>query len=266
MSEAQNAAQSRVVLDIQNSYVRPDITLVVGDAKIPAHSGILHVFSSCAAGLPQPCQEWDLTHLRIGDDAKPPSVSTVLAWLEWLYWTPSRPHSPSNIVDALPLLQFADAVGTNLSILEAIAKSYEWAVRVPEPGTFGLPVKLVIDSSSCYQIWNASNRHQHQQHASFSFGGQEPAVPEHLIIRSVGSGLAGLKSLAGALVERLLHIALQTHLTELFEAIETWVRLHMGVPDSLFYGMHQDIFSPRVMQGLGTDRLAAKYLKWVSKT
>jgi hypothetical protein len=259
----------------------PDVTIVVGDFRLPAHSYLLRFHSSCASGRPAPFTEWDLTNLRIGDEGQPPSEQTVLAWLEWLYGSSTKSHSPSTIVDALPLLQFADAVGTTTAVLEAMAKSYKWAVTVSAKTGDAPCVELMINKKTYFFSYGSNNTEVVLNYEDTI----APTVPT--TVRSMSDGrsyysrysaedLHALQKTVGgqaaAQVEQVLYVVLKVHLTELADELVDWVYIHMrkywagsssGSPHLFDGGLYKRIFSTRVMIALGEDHLKAVLLKFV---
>jgi hypothetical protein len=99
---------------------QPDVTIKVGTATFKAHSYILRMFSSCARGMPEPFTEWDLDALTIFN-GKPPSAKAVGVWLDTLYWRPLQGDAKlADLTEAVPILQFVDAIGSPSQVANAI--------------------------------------------------------------------------------------------------------------------------------------------------
>ena len=77
-----------------------------------------------ANGMPEPFDEWDLGLLKVFD-GEPPDATVVAAWMKTLHWH----NSPKTLQEALPVLHFADAVGSPPCMLDMIANNVaeEWA-------------------------------------------------------------------------------------------------------------------------------------------
>jgi hypothetical protein len=202
----------------------------------------------------------------------------VLAWLEWVY-SPcgAKSHPPATIVEAFPLLQFADAVGTQADVLQAMARACKWAVIVAARPGVHPSVELLINGGSYSFLHGDSFTHIQLLHegaaaantTSTMFDGG--ATLPHLTYsaRDIHQ-LVGEE--AAVLVEQLLHVALTANLSELTDALVDWVYCHMHkgwigfhlMRWLLFNGLHPRIFSARVMKALGDERLQALFLKFIS--
>jgi hypothetical protein len=104
----------------------PDTTILLhGGVTLQAHSQLLRLACTCAAGAPHPLTTWDLQHLQLGGrDA--PSKEVVGLWLEAVYkdllvFNPAMGVGSSMSASLLcALLAFADAVGTSSSLMQRI--------------------------------------------------------------------------------------------------------------------------------------------------
>jgi hypothetical protein len=218
---------------VSSAHEPPDITIVVDDARLPAHSFILRLHSSCARGMPPSSDEWDVSNLRIGDKGDPPSKLIVLTWLEWLYCPcGTKAYTPADIVEALPLLQFADAVGTRADVLGAMAKSCKWAVTVAAAPGAHPSVELTIDRGAYIVTSRDSSSHIVLLHedpvgsTTMQILVDQPFAhfSEQEIQECAGED-------AAVQVEEVLYVALAANLTEL--ADETRVRILASPLDNI---------------------------------
>jgi hypothetical protein len=118
------------------------VQIKAGNTTFAAHSSILRTFSSCARVMPEPFTEWDL-HLLTIFDGHPPAADVVAAWLEALYWYQGARHAPSALQEALPVLRFADAIGSPAGFMNALVDriEYNWSLFVATPSsTVTLPL------------------------------------------------------------------------------------------------------------------------------
>lgn len=101
----------------------PSLRIVVRDcsAPIPSHKEVLRLACSCVKNMP-PGDVWDLRTLLI--NGHPVTEALVIDWLQVIYrsFDYSQPNFGSfTDTDIYNLLSFADAVGSTLPIIEAIA-------------------------------------------------------------------------------------------------------------------------------------------------
>lgn len=119
-----------------------DIMVVVGGspadgAPLPACSHVLGMCCDCVRDMPMRGDgptEWCVSTLTI--DGRPVSRDTMVTYLALVHGALGLCQLPdiSTTAVALPVLQFADAVGTNIQLME------QWAERV---------TRVAVDSPAC---------------------------------------------------------------------------------------------------------------------
>jgi hypothetical protein len=261
---------------VDESVQQTDVVIKVAAATFRAHSSILRQFSSCARGMPEPFTEWDLNTLTIRS-GKPPAAKVVAAWLEALYWHDTSPNTPTTLHEAVPVLQFADAVGSPQVMFNTIINNIEhWHLDVPF-------------------VTSASNT----QHTAMSLLGDEVFVfktqrpgytpPQFEVWQlpswqsdSIKSNLIPLKNPATIVItatqyqaarhaaveqlEELFFIAHKLRLKKLQRTLQAFLRQQLVLgADGFFHGTASEVLSSRVFHVLDHTAAADAWVKWVSQ-
>lgn len=91
---------------------------------VSASANILRICSSCANGLPENAEEWNISHLLV--EGEPVQRSTVVAWLNCCYnrildsdFEKQQQNPLTKATELAQLLAFADAVDSTRGVLAA---------------------------------------------------------------------------------------------------------------------------------------------------
>jgi hypothetical protein len=274
---------------------QPDVVVKVEGSTFRARSDLLRMFSACAHGMPEPLTEWDLSALTIFD-GKPPSAKVVAAWLEALYWHPESPNTPKTLQDAIPVLLFADAVGSPQRMMHMIASGVqeEWSLRVLKTGfpwSAGASSSAAVDDDNVitlplvggdvYVLHKEAGTHvsgnmwyrlcRVNPHAYAKAGhtiiGLKIGVDYHIVASGSREQYHEWVQQLAKQLEELLCLAHRLHISKLALALQAFIRQQRtkGGDDGILGGDKIDrVATKRVRNVLDRDVSGEVWLKWLT--
>jgi hypothetical protein len=260
---------------------KPDAVVKVERSTFRAHSDLLRMFSTCANGISE-LTEWDLSALTIFD-GKPPSAKVIAAWLEALYWYPESPNTPKTLQDAIPVLLFADAVGSPQRMMHTIATDVEeeWSLRVPKSTIDGPFITLPLVGTSVYLLHTEAGTHipgnrwyklckvdaDMYSKSGNTLSALKAGTDYHVLSSSSQERYLSLINQLAEQLEELLYLANKLHIRKLALALQAFLRLQRakGGKDSIFGGDVVDrVVTKRVQNVLDRETSGIAWLKWVT--
>lgn len=212
--------------------------------SFPASSKVVRSCCSCAQGLPEDTSDsriWDLTCLLI--NSKVVSQQVVLTWLGLVHSAVGqciRPKLSSTLQETMELLQFADAVGTNLPLMEA------WAEGIQMLDVVYGNTTITLDLSSQYIIYTDHTMKQ-----------GSPAT----LVTNLGD-MNQFRKAACGIIEHHLYIASKLGLTQLVKKLFAFIDLDLknhGCGGSVFQSI-ETVLTPRVLSVLPYEMLVEVFV------
>jgi hypothetical protein len=257
---------------------QPDVAIKVGGTTFAAHSSLLRMFSTCAEGMPGPFTEWDLNLINVGG-LHPPAATVVAAWLEALYWYQGGQHAPKTLQEALPVLRFADAVGSPAGFMNALVDRImdNWSLSITAssnapvriPLTAACPWYVIVRTSDTFYNSAICSVAHCKDWASLQqlYAAQDPCVEELRKFRRDSMTFGMAMNLVSQL-EELLYWSHRLKLEKLAQVLHAFTRRQCSVPGaySLFHGAVKPIMSSRVVQSVDFQTAAEAWAKYITCT
>ena len=259
----------------------PDVHIHVGGTTFAADSAMLRMFSTCARGMPELFTEWDLDTFTVFDGA-PPLPDVVAAWLEAVYWSEDAPHTPKTLQEVVPVLRFADAVGSPAAFMNALVDriTSSWALHItgiigssfmmPITATGPLYVALYAKYEQCTicSVPDGTTTDTTYLEGLAPY----PASPlrKHFTVGTCNPSSANVMKKAAikeaaTQLEQLLFLAHSLKLDRLAQALHAFIHLQLLVgKNGFFYKTEKLILSKRVLSSLDQKPAAEGWVRWIT--
>jgi hypothetical protein len=278
---ADSDSNSKVTVDYYcQGHGQPDVAIKVGGTTFAAHSSLLRMFSTCAAGMPEPFTEWDLNLLTIFD-GRPPAAHVVAAWLEALYWYQGARHAPRTLQEALPVLRFADAIGSPAgfmsTLVDRIMDSWYWTITALDGTEIRLPL---VENGPLYvvltyptmskgfrgnaAIYSLANSPKDLAHIEQLHGSKNPSLKE--LVKVQHDDLPFMLLHPVSQLEELLYWSHTLKLEKLQRVLHAFIHRQFSIPGSrgLFHGTSNQIMSSRVVRSVDFLTAAEAWAKYLT--